>query len=51
MCKKKKKKTTHKINSKMVKTKNNRVMLLSQCSNCKNKQSSFISEKEVYGIL
>ena len=35
----------------MVKTKNNRVMLLSQYSNCKNKKSSIISEKEVYGIL
>ena len=28
------KKVTDNINSKMVKTKNNRVMLLSQCSNC-----------------
>ena len=36
------------INSKMVKTKNNR-LLLSQCSVCKNKKSRFISEKEVKG--
>ena len=35
----------------MVKTKNNRVMLFSQCFNCKNKKSRFISEKEGSGIL
>ena len=38
-------KITDNINSKMVKTKNNR-LLLSQCSVCKNKKSRFISEKE-----
>ena len=41
-------KNTDNINSKMVKTKNNR-LLLSQCSVCKNKKSRFISEKEAKG--
>ena len=43
------KKITDNINSKMVKTKNNRLLLLSQCSVCKNKKSRFISEKEAKG--
>ena len=33
----------------MEKTKNNRLILLSQCSVCKNKKSRFISEKEAKG--
>ena len=41
-------KNTDNINLKMVKTKNNR-LLLSQCSVCKNKKSRFISEKEAKG--
>ena len=40
------KKSTDNINSKMIKTKNNRLMLLSQCSVCKNKKSRFISENK-----
>ena len=43
------KKNTDNINSKMVKTKNNRLMSLSQCSVWKNKNSRFVSEKEVKG--
>ena len=39
------------INSKMVKTKNGRLMLLSQCSVCKNKKSKFMKEEEGKGIL
>ena len=39
------------INSKMVKTKNGRLMLLSQCSVCKNKKSRFMKEEEGKGIL
>ena len=42
-------KNTDNINSKMLKTKNNRLMLLSQCSVYKNKKSRFISEKEAKG--
>ena len=45
------KKNTDNINSKMVKTKNNRVMLLSQCSNCRNKKSRFMKEQEAKGLL
>ena len=43
------KKNTGNINSETVKTKNNRLMLLSQCFVCKNKKSRFISEKEAKG--
>ena len=43
------KKNIDNINSKMVKTKNNRLMSLSQCSVCKNKESRFTSEKEAKG--
>ena len=39
------KKNTDNINSKMVKTKNGRLVLMSRCSVCKNKKSRFISEK------
>ena len=37
-------KDTKNINSKVIKTKNNRKMMLSRCSVCKNKKSTFISE-------
>ena len=42
-------KDTDNINSKMIKTKNGRLMLSSQCSVCKNIKSRFISEKEAKG--
>ena len=45
------KKNTDNINSKMVKTKNNRLMLLSPCSACRNKKSRFIKEQEAKGVL
>ena len=45
------KKNTDNINSKIVKTKNNRLMLLSQCSVCRNKKSRFIKEQEANGVL
>ena len=38
------KKDTKNIDSKVIKTKNNRKMMLSKCSICKNKKSTFISE-------
>ena len=38
------KKDTKNIDSKVTKTKNNRKMMLSKCSICKNKKSTFISE-------
>ena len=38
------KKYTKNINPKVIKTKNNRKMMLSICSICNNKKSTFISE-------
>ena len=38
------KKNTKNINSKVIKTKTNRKMMLSRCSICNNKKSTFISE-------
>ena len=38
------KKDTKNINPKVIKTKNNRKMMLSRCSICNNKKSSFVSE-------
>ena len=37
------KKDTGNINSKVIKTKNNRKMMLSRCSICNNKKSTFLS--------
>ena len=37
--------------SKMVKTKNNRLMLSSKCSVCGNKSSRFIKEQQAKGLL
>ena len=37
-------KDTKNINSKVIKTKNNRKLMLSRCSVCNNKKSTFISE-------
>ena len=39
------KKNTKNINSKVIKTKNNRKMMLSRCSICNNKKSTFLSER------
>ena len=39
------KKDTKNIDSKVIKTKNNRKMMLSRCSICSNKKSTFLSEK------
>ena len=38
------KKDTNNIDSKVIKTKNNRKMMLSRCSICNNKKSRFLSE-------
>ena len=38
------KKDTKNIHSKVIKTKNNRKMMLSKCSICNNKNSTFLSE-------
>ena len=39
------KKDTKNIDPKVIKTKNNRKMMLSRCSICNNKKSSFISQR------
>ena len=45
------KKDTKNINPKIVRTKNNRVMMLSKCSVCNNKKSQFIKEQEARALL
>ena len=45
------KKDTKNINPKTVRTKNNRLMMLSKCSVCSNKKSKFIKEQEARGLL
>ena len=45
------KKDTKNINPKMVRTKNNRLMMLSKCAICSNKKSRFIKEQEARGLL
>ena len=44
-------KNTDNVNSKMIKTKNDRLQLKSQCSNCGNKKSRFVKKQEAKGIL
>ena len=45
------KKDTENIESKIVRTKNNRILMQSKCSNCKNKKSRFVKEQEAKGLL
>ena len=45
------KKGTKNVNPKIVRTKNNRLMMLSKCSVCNNKKSKFIKEQEARGLL
>ena len=45
------KKNTENKDSKIVKTKNNRLMLPSKCAICCNKKSKFIKEQEAKGLL
>ena len=40
-------KNTQNKNPEVVKTKNGRIMLLSECSVCNSKKSKFLKEKEV----
>ena len=44
------KKDTDNIDSKIFKTKNNRLLMQSKCSNCKNK-SIFVKEQKAKGLL
>ena len=43
-------KNTENFNSKMIKTKNDRLQLKSQCSICGNKKSRFVKKREAKGI-
>ena len=45
------KKNTENTNQKLVKTKNNRLMMLSKCAICNNKKSRFIKKQEAKGLL
>ena len=44
-------KNTDNVNSKMIKTKNDRLQLKSQCSICGNKKSRFVERQEAKRIL
>ena len=45
------KKDTENIDPKIVRTKNNRLLMQSQCTDCRNKKSWFIKEQEAKCIL
>ena len=45
------KKDTANIDPKMVKTKNNRLLMQSKCSACRNKKSRFVKEQDAKGLL
>ena len=45
------KKTPKNLDSKIFKTKNNRLIMQSKCSDCGNKKSRFVKEQEAKGIL
>ena len=44
-------KNTENLNSKMVRTKNNRLLMQSKCSNCGIIKSRFVKEQEAKGLL
>ena len=44
------KKVTDNFNSKMIKSKNDRLQLKSQCSICGNKKCRFVKEQEAKGL-
>ena len=45
------KKDTANLDSKIFRTKNNRLIMQSECSDCRNKKSRFIKEQEAEGLL
>ena len=45
------KKDTSNIDPKMVKTKNNRLLMQSKCSVCGNNDSRFVKEQDAKGLL
>ena len=44
-------KSTKNLNSKIFKTKNNRLIMQSKCSDCGIKKSRFVKEQETKGLL
>ena len=42
---------TENIDQELLKTKNNRSLMQSQCSNCENKKSGFVKEQEAKVLL
>ena len=42
---------TENIDPKMFRTKNNRLLMQSKCSVCKNKKSLFVKEQDAKGLL
>ena len=45
------KKSTESINSKVLKTTNGKMMILSKCAICGSKKSKFIKEQQAKGLL
>ena len=44
-------KGTENIDPKKVRTKNNRLLMQSECSNCRNRKSRFVKKQKAEGIL
>ena len=42
---------TENIDPKIFKIKNNKLLMQSQCTNCKNKKSPFVKEQDAKGLL
>ena len=47
----KRKKETENIDPKIVRTKNNRLLMQTECSDCRNKKSRFVKEQEAKVFL
>ena len=45
------KKYTENIDSKIFRIKNNRLLMQTECSDCRNKKSRFVKEQEAKGLL
>ena len=45
------KKNTENIDPKIFKTKNNKLIMQSQCTDCRNKKSRFVKEQEAKDLL
>ena len=45
------KKDTENIDPKILTTKNNRSLMQTECSDCRNKKSRFVKEQEAKGLL